>query len=524
MAREKGPKMINELILKRANGVGFSTIAQDLKIARNTVKRWLKEVGAYEIEDAQRIILSGVNVLTKGATFSPHWSALVQWGDVIGVVEGGTPIKEYWEEHVASAISGDLQHVPYETFWREFRRRYPKVDIHYHKNHEPGVRAEIDYKGDTHGLGYVDKVTGEFIDCRLFGIVLCNSRMFFSYATPNEKQGSWLAGMREGFRYFGGVTETTCVDNTRCAVKTSDWFDPDLNPEFSNFCHHYGTAPIAARPRRPTDKNLIEVHLGVFWRWVRRRLRKREFFSVGELNRYLEEMANEFNSRYQRKYGSSRQERFESGERKALRPLPPTHYEFGEWTTATLHDDCHIQYKYNFYSAPYQYRGKVLDVRITLSHVEIFYNQERLAIHGRRPDHQRGNYSTDKNHLPEKHRAMEELTVSRQIHNAKKIGPQTERIITELLTEVSHPLMFLRRTMGILRLKGRFGAGKLERACEVLIQHGVHKPKVKDVERMIRSPNLDSRPKPLPIERKSNPHLRGQMSFKTEGENQYANT
>lgn len=516
--------MINELILKRANGLGFSTIAQDLKIARNTVKSWLKEVGAYEVEDAQKFILSGAKVETTGAGFTPHWSGQVTWGDVMTAVEGGTPIKEYWEHHLASAPEGDLGHVPYETFWREFRRRCPKIDVHYHKHHEPGQRAEIDYKGDMPGLGYIDKVTGEIIDCRLFGMVLCNSRMFFPYATPDEKQGSWLAGVRGGFRYFGGVSSTLVVDNTRCAVNAADWFDPDLNQEFFNFCHHYGTALIAARPRRPTDKNLIEVHLGVFWRWARRRLRSRQVFSLGELNRYLAELADEFNQRYQRKYGSSRFERFVAQEQKVLRPLPLTDYESGEWRKARLHDDCHIQFKYNFYSAPYQYRGKELDVRVTPSHVEIFYNQERLAIHGRRPDHQRGNYSTDKNHLPEKHQALEEFTVSRQIHEAKKVGAHTEKVITALLTEVSHPLMFLRRTMGILRLKGRFGAGKLERACEVLLQHGVHKPRVKDVERMIKSPNLDSRPKALPTERKPNPHLRGQMSFKTEGENSYADT
>jgi hypothetical protein len=113
------------------------------------------------------------------------------------------------------------------------------------------------------------------------------------------------------------------------------------------------------------------------------------------------------------------------------------------------------------------------------------------------------------------------MGVSRQIREAEKIGPHVGQIITILLTEVSHPLMFLRRTMGILRLKGRYGAAKLDRACEVLIMHGRTKPKVKDVERMLLSPNLDNKPIAVPIERKPNPHLHGQVSFTTEGENIY---
>jgi transposase len=513
--------MIDELIRKRANGLGFQTIALDLKIARNTVKSRLKEIGAYEIPDAQRLLLAG-NTASLLKVFTPHWSDKVSWPQALSDIQGGTPIKEYWEYHLVSSLEEDLRHVPYETFWREFRRRHPSLDIYYHKTHEPGQRCEVDYKGDTPGLGYIDKISGEFIECRFFGMVLCNSRMFFPYATLDEKQGSWLAGIRNGFEYFNGVTATLVVDNTRCAVNEADWFDPDVNQEFFNFCNHYQTAMIAARPKRPTDKNLIEVHLGVFWRWVRRRIRQQQFFSVGELNRYLEEAANEFNQRYQKKYGSSRRDRFEDQERKTLKPLPAHSYEAGEWRKAKLHDDCHIQFKYNYYSAPYQHRGKELDVRITVAHVEIFYQQERIAIHSRRPDSQRGNYSTDKKHLPERFQAMEEMTVSRQIMEARKLGPNTEKIVTNLLTDVSHPLMFLRRTMGILRLKSSYGASRLERSCEVLIQHGSLKPRVKDIEKMLKSPNLENKPKAIPIERKQNPHLRGQMSFTTEGENNYA--
>jgi hypothetical protein len=238
----------------------------------------------------------------------------------------------------------------------------------------------------------------------------------------------------------------------------------------------------------------------------------------------LAEKADEFNAHYQRKYGSSRIERFNNCERATLGPLPLTRYECSAWKKARLHEDCHIQHKYNFYSAPFQLRGKDLDVRVTLTHVEIFYQQERIAIHQKRPDNQRGNYSTDKSHLPKKLQAMEEMGVNRQINEAKKIGQHTCVVISNLLTDVSHPLMFLRRTMGILRLKGKYGADKLERSCEILLRHGRSKPSVKDVEGIIKSPNLDDRPKSIHIERKPNPHLRGQMSFTSEGVNNYEST
>ena len=513
--------MVSELIQRRADGDGFQTIAIGLKISRNTVKNRLRRLGAYEVEDAQKLLLGGFTAKSVNIQYVPEWSHLLAWDQVISDIMGGSTIREYWEIHFEPSSAVDLRNITYETFRREFRRRHPSLDVYYHKTHDPGVRCEIDYKGDTPGLGYIDRATGQFMDCRLFGSVLCHSRLFFPLATPNEKQISWMEGVEKGFQYFGGCSELTVADNTRCAVKQADWFDPDLNPEFYNFCLHHKTTLLAARPRRPTDKNLIEVHLGVFWRWARRKLKNHPVFSLGELNQFLRELADEFNLRYQRKYGSSRRERFEKNERAMLRPLPTKAYESGEWTTAILHDDCHIQFKYNFYSAPYQHRGKELDVRATFSQVEIFYQQERIAIHLRRPESQRGIYATDKTHLPERFQAMEELTIIRQISEAKKVGAHAGQIIEILLTESSHPLLFLRRTMGILRLKSRYSASKLERACEVLLNHGVTKPKVKDVERMINSPNLEKRPVALPIERKPNPHLRGQMSFTTEGENKY---
>jgi len=511
--------MIEELVRRRASGQGFQTIALGLKIARNTVKNRLRQIGAYQVEEARQLLKVGFSQAVKGNV--PVWSSDVNWAQALSLVEGGVPIKEYWEESILGSSSTDLRNIPYETFWREFRRRHPRIDIHYHKHHEPGLRTEVDYKGDAPGLGYIDRPTGEFIECRLFGAVLCHSQLFFPYASVNEKQESWLSGIGESFRYFGGVTQTLIVDNTRCAVNRADWYDPDVNQEFFNFCNHQGTSMIAARPRRPKDKNLIEVHLGVFWRWARRRINQRQLFSLGELNRLLKALADEFNNRYQRKYGSSRRQRFNEQEVGALKPLPASNYEYGHWKKAKLHEDCHIQHKYNYYSAPYQHRGKELDVRVSLSHIEIFYQQERVAVHPRRPDSQRGNYCTDKKHLPEKFQAMEELSVSRQIAEARKVGPFTEQIITALLKEVSHPHMFLRRTMGILRLKRRYGAGKLERACEVLVQHHSKKPKVRDVETMINSPNLERRPIAVAIKRQPNPHLRGQMSFTTEGENNY---
>ena len=68
------------------------------------------------------------------------------------------------------------------------------------------------YTASIRSMGYIDKGSGEFIPCRFFGMALCNSRMFFPYATLDQKQGSWLAGIRGAFEYFNGAFQHRSKD------------------------------------------------------------------------------------------------------------------------------------------------------------------------------------------------------------------------------------------------------------------------------------------------------------------------
>ena len=196
--------------------------------------------------------------------------------------------------------------------------------------------------------------------------------------------------LQGAFRYFGGVPETAGIDNASVSVKKADFYDPDVNPEYWKFSEHFDFAPIPTGPGQPTHKAVIENLLGCFWRWGRPRFRRRTFFSKAEVNRFLLEMCDEFNSRRQKKYGSSRRERFEKAEKDKLKPLPQTAYEIADWQKAKLHADCHIQVKLNFYSVPYTLRGKELEVRVSPCFVEVFYQLDRVALHRRHSDKQRG--------------------------------------------------------------------------------------------------------------------------------------
>ena len=500
----KGDRMINEIRRLKNMGLGRKKIAKALGIAPNTVKKYLREASC------------SIDGETQGKTpYQAPWSDSIKWPEIKQATDIGEQLQTLWEEHLPNGMDAQQRKVPYVSFWREYRRRFPDVPLDFHKSHPPADRCEIDYKGDAHGLGYISRVTREFVPCRLYGMILCFSQMFYARATESEKQEDFFTSTAKGFGYFDGVTKTSAVDNTKAAVIRAHRYDPDLNPEFIMFCNHFGTAPLAMRPRKPKDKNLIENGLGVFWRWIRSRIKKRTFFSIAELNQYLLEMVDQFNDRVQRKYGLSRRQKYLSGEKDKLLPLPVEAYSFGEWRKAKPHPDCHIQVKYNFYSAPWQLRGQELDVRVTSGFIEIFKSLERVAIHLVGSGLSRGRYFTKTDHLPEAHKALLEATPQNILADAEDIGVAAFCVIDNLINKARHPLMYLRRAQGILRLQKRYSPAALERACATIIELKIEIPRLNDIEEIIK--NTSQKPgKSKEIKRNANPNLRGQHSWSNE--------
>lgn len=491
--REKGVMVINKIKKYKDQGLNKSEIARTLKVSRNTVKKYLKKLDQEPVSHSPKI-------------FQPTWSASIDWPAVVLAKSLGTQLAHYWEQN----IEADFEGITYISFWREFRRRYPNIKLDMHQTFTPGERCEFDYKGKDSGFGYIDPETGEFTQCRLFGMVLPASQLFFARATLTEKQEDVFSSIARGFKSFGGVTSTLVFDNAKVQVTRSDTFDPDINSEFSLLCDSYDVAPLAARPGKPKDKSLIENSLGVFWRWAWPQLRRHDMFSLREVNVELERLLVVFNNRIQKKYGLSRRQKFESFEQKTLKPLPEKAYESGHWKKVKVHPDCHIQVSNNFYSVPYKYRGHELSARISQRTLEVYSKLERVAIH-RLHISSRGRYFTTKAHLPGAHRAMEESTPQCILRDASAVGPNTGYVAKRLIGEARHPLMYLRRVQGILRFKKRYSASALEQACAFFKDVPLADIRTGNIERVIAA--QFKKPKTQKIDRNPNENLRGQMHW-----------
>ena len=506
--------MIKEILRLKSAGLGAEKIAAALGISKNTVKSYVRKHELASVDAVPGPLVTALDGMPPLPSYSAPWSPLVDWQKVKDETDLGAQLRQIWEEQVQASACDELSGVPYVSFWREYKRRFPEMPLDLHRDFPPGERLEVDYKGDAPHLGYVDRGSGAYIECQLFGATLPFSQLFYAEATHTQRQPDFLRALGNAFGYIGGVTATTVVDNAKITVSKAHRYDPDFHPEFAYFCEHFKTAHLAARPLKPKDKCFVENSLGVFWRWARRRFKQRTFYSLAELNAFLREILAEFNDRVQRKYGKSRRQKFEIAEKAKLMPLPATAYGVGNWSKHKLHPDCHVQVGKNFFSAPHQLRGYELDVRVSHVFVEIFHRLNRVATHRVFAPNNQGRYRTDNNHLPEKHLAVKEFTPQRALTLAKEIGPATECIVSGLILNAIHPLLYLRRTQGILRLASRYTKADLENAAMQIVELGVDLPRINDLERIIKNANGQKiQPPATAVHRGPNPNLRGQQSW-----------
>ena len=96
----------------------------------------------------------------------------------------------------------------------------------------------------------------------------------------------------------------------------------------------------------------------VVQRWILARLRNRQFFSLRELNIAIAELLVDLNRRPFKKLPGSRASAFESIDRPAMKPLPPTRYEYAEWIKAKSGIDYHVEADRHYYSVPHALVGE----------------------------------------------------------------------------------------------------------------------------------------------------------------------
>jgi len=147
-------------------------------------------------------------------------------------------------------------------------------------------------------------------------------------------------------------------------------------------------------------------------------------------------------------------------------PLPQKPFELSTWKIATVQLNYHIAVDKMNYSTSYEYIKHKVDVRITQNMVEIFYKGQRIASHKRLYGHP-GQYSTNVEHMPEKHRQYTtQWNAERFIRWASDVGPNAEQAVKAIIASRKVEQQSYKTCIALLKLADTYSTERLEKACE----------------------------------------------------------
>ena len=463
-------RKIREVLRLKHSGLSIRAIARACSIGRETVREYLcraSEAGlgwplSDELSDEElesQLFPSVVKIY--GKRNCPNWALVHKELRKKGVTRHllWTEYKEETPDHYRYSRFCDL--------YREWTKNLnPSMRI----PHKAGERLFVDYAGLT--MLYRDPSSGEEKKAYIFVATWGASNYTYAEAHPCQSLTSWIGGHIKAFEYFGGVPELLVPDNTKTGVTSACYYEPDLNPTYLELARYYGTAVLPTRVRRPKDKAKVEKGVQVVEYWLIAPLRKRQFFSIEEINEALWERLEDLNTRTMQHMERSRQEMFEELDKPMLRPLPERAFEVAEWKRAKVNIDYHVEFKKHYYSVPYTLIRKHVDLRATSQVIEVFYNSRRVSSHER--DDTPGRHSTHREHMPESHRHYAEYNPERFINWAKRIGDLTEQLVNGIFSSRDHPEHGYRSCLGLMRLESRYGKERLEAAAKRALFFGLY--------------------------------------------------
>lgn len=364
-----------------------------------------------------------------------------------------------WEKYRAAHPANGYG---YSRFCDLYRRWEGRLSPTMRQHHVAGERVFVDHAGDT--LDVVDAQTGEIRAAQVFVGVLGASNYTYAEATWTQTLPDWIGAHVRMLGFFGGVPEQLVSDNLKAGVTKACFHEPRINRTYAEMAAHYDTAVIPARPYKPRDKAKVEVGVLLVQRWIIARLRKRQFFSLSEVNAAIRELLPRLNGKVSRHLGASRRTLFEQLDRPALKPLPVSTFEYAEWFERRVGLDYHVEVEKHYYSVPHQLLKKALWVRVTARTVEIFHEGTRVASHVRTSGNRK--HTTVPAHMPDSHRRYAGLTPAELRRRAHAIGPNTATLVDLILRTKPHPEQGFRACVGIIRLAKPHGRDALEAACQ----------------------------------------------------------
>ena len=355
------PEQVARIRGLRAAGWGAKRIARELKMRRNTVRRYLKGGESAEVQ---------VRLLARRLSERQRQEARALYaGDAAG---NAVVVRELL---MARGVAASVRTVQRAVFEKRRRLRAEALaTVRYETG--PGEQTQADF-GEKKVW-----IAGTQVKVFFLVAVLGYSRRLFVRAMLSERQGEWLSGLAAAFQHFGGVTRTLLVDNAGALVIRNDRQRRivTLTSGFEAFCRDWGIQARACAPYRAQTKGKTESGVG----YVKgNALAARRFSSVEELQSHLLDWSLKADERIHGTTGKKPREEFEK-ERALLRALPDRDVVVpSRRLLRRVASDALVDVDTARYSVPHRLVKEDLEVLVLEEEVVIFRGTEEVARHRR---------------------------------------------------------------------------------------------------------------------------------------------
>lgn len=320
---------------------------------------------------------------------------------------------------------------------------------------QPGEEAQVDFGY----VGYTFDNAGKRRKTWVFNMRLSYSRLDYYEKVYDQKVETFIDCHINAFNYFKGVPQTVKIDNLKAAILEVNFYEPVYQYLYKNFADHYGFKSIPCRIYSPNDKGKVESGI----KYVKTNFfLGRKFKNEDDLNFHLKKWIEKANARIHGTTKKVPQEIFETEEKQKLLPLPVEEFKLVQTGTRKVYHDCHIYVLYNYYSVPFEYIGKEVDIEISQELLKIYFNCKEIALHPLCKE--KGNFITNENHYPKYKRLSQTEHQENYQIKMKGFGPFAEQIFFLVLENQKN--YWHKTIQGILSLGKRFSSEIVEQSCK----------------------------------------------------------
>ena len=363
----------------------YRRVARELKISRNTVKKYLLKVKdvqgglADEILPKNREIIQQSRVLTEPIRQKIHEHLE---SNLKRPKKQRITAKRIWE-----LLVEDGHRIGYSSVKNEvvrWKRTNAPREVFILQEPRVGKRAEFDWGEVTLNIG------GTWLKFYLAVFVLPFSLYRFARLYHRSTHLEVVQAHIEFFHEIGSVPEAIFYDRMAAVY---DSRKGQFNDKFLELSMHFGFQPCVCNPASPNEKGTDEESVG----YVRRATfgERSMFASLEEATQWLKTRLVKINTHpvYRR---SDVPVQGLDQERDLMHPLPTLEYENYELKRATISRYSLVKCDGNYYSIPDTYRPRYITLKILVDKIEFLDGNAVIASHCRITEKQK--YSLDITH------------------------------------------------------------------------------------------------------------------------------